>query len=582
MSRNMVYKAVICLACALTMAGCETGRVFKTFEIGGEEGVSVSRDASQSAIINHDPDWSTRQGSVAPYRIVCTEPSPDVATVLAQSVAGGGKFADKVAAEFASSSKEGLVQLAERTVAVQVLRERMFRACEAYSNGAITGTTYTLLMNRFDRAMVTVLFGEVMGGAFGRSLAAIGSINEAAEELVRLEKKLDDAQKRLEEAGDEQNIKKLTVVRDQAKTKRDAMRDLLHDLGSTVIAAGPIEAKAEPETHAFMAEIFKDFIKSHPLDDYIAACIVELERGLSTSPLKKPFDAYRQRLLDKLKDVPFRDNHQQTLAAIEGIDRRTALFEHCRSRNLLAVAEMRQREIVSFRSYEMGLKKAELLIREQEARNGATESYENAMEQCDRINEESVRDKCFATVQAMQIKYPDTVIPLLRDIPLPPSLMSSIDIQPTVMFERLKQRIPRLTRSKEQLAKREPLQIQDCDCGKEEKCQTNKRLNDERGALLEESQELLDRAEREISLSKQQELQELEHTRTDLLSKRQNATTDHEIEFYLLKLQLQSMEAKIEFNKYENILDEVETMIRKLKRHHEKMNEETEPPIREC
>ena len=105
MSRNMVFKAVICLACALTVAGCETGRVFETFEIGGEEGVSVSRDASQSAIINHDPDWLTRQGSVAPYRIVCTEPSPDVATVLAQSVAGGGKFADKVAAEFASSSK---------------------------------------------------------------------------------------------------------------------------------------------------------------------------------------------------------------------------------------------------------------------------------------------------------------------------------------------------------------------------------------------------------------------------------------------------------------------------------------------
>ena len=464
-------------------------------------------------------------------------------------------------------------------MAVQVLRERMFRACEAYSNGAITGTTYTLLMNRFDRAMVTVLFGEVMGGAFGRSLAAIGPINEAAEELVRLEKKLDDAQKRLEEAGDEQNIKELTVVRDQAKTKRDAMRDLLRDLGSTVIAAGPIEAKAGPETHAFMAEIFKDFIKSHPLDDYIAACIVELERGMST-PLERPFDAYRQRLLEKLEGGPFGDNHQQTLAAIEGIDRRTALFKHCRY-HLLEVAKMRQREIVSFRSYEMGLKKAELLIREQEARNGATESYENAMEQCDRINEESVRDKCFATVQAMQIKYLDAVIPLLRDIPLPASLMSSIDTQPTVMFERLKREIENLKNIRSQLKKQDSLPIEDSDCGREEKNKKNKKLNGERDALLKESQEWIDLAKEETSEQKKEELEELEHTRTDLFSKLQNATTAPDIERYERKLNAQFIQAKEEFNKYEDILDEVETMIRKLKRHHEKMKN-AESPVKEC
>lgn len=578
MFHTMTTKTSIVLACTLAVAGCKTeGRIFETFEIGGEEGVSISRDASQSAIINHDPDWATRQGSVFPWRIVCTEPSPDVATVLARSVAFDGKFGEKMAASFASLLKEGLVPLAERTVAVQVLRERMFRACEAYSNGAITGTTYTLLMNRFDRAMVTVLFGEVMGGAFGRSLAAIGPINTAAETLVRLDKELDDAQKALEGAKERENVKELTVARDKAKDKRNTALELLHAHVSTVTAAGSIKDKAGPETHAYMAEVFKDFLESHPLDDYIAACIVELERGFSD---KKPFDKYRRRMLEKLDNNPFGDKHQQTLAAIEGIDRRTALFQHCRD-HLDEVADTRQREFISLRNYEMALKKAELLIREQEARKGATESFVNAMEQCDKVKEKSARGKCFTTVQAMQVKYPETVIPILRNIQLPANLNGGIEIQPTVMFDRLKQMIGPLQDKRNQLAIQNPLPIEKCICGKEEKNKRNKKLNDKRDALLEESQELIDSAKKKTSSPKRQELQNLEHTRTDLLSKLQNATTARDIELYQLKLQLQFMEAKVDFRYYDHILDEVKTMSRELQRHSEKMKE-AEAPARDC
>ena len=101
---------------------------------------------------------------------------------------------------------KGLLQLAGRTVAVQLIREQMFRACEAYSNGRMTGTDYTQMMNNLNRTMVTFLLGEVAGGrkhgvlgakASASATASLGGlsgdtkkINEVAKELTAAENDL--------------------------------------------------------------------------------------------------------------------------------------------------------------------------------------------------------------------------------------------------------------------------------------------------------------------------------------------------------------------------------------------------------
>ena len=85
------------------------------------------------------------QGRISPTYITCAEPSPDVAkavsTALSVSGSGGvtlpnGVTAD-VAAAVSRARAEALVQPGERLATIQLLRDGLHRACEAYANGAL-------------------------------------------------------------------------------------------------------------------------------------------------------------------------------------------------------------------------------------------------------------------------------------------------------------------------------------------------------------------------------------------------------------------------------------------------------------
>src|SRR5439155_26809281 len=113
-------------------------------------------------------------GIVEPKRILCTEPSPDVATTLANSLGVGLSVFGYGSGSISTQQVEGLVQLGERTAAIQLLRDKMYQTCLAYANGAVSGTTYSLIMSRLDDAIVTLSLGDGAAGAFGRKLAGIG------------------------------------------------------------------------------------------------------------------------------------------------------------------------------------------------------------------------------------------------------------------------------------------------------------------------------------------------------------------------------------------------------------------------
>ena len=82
--------------------------------------------------------------------ITCAEPSPDVAKIasasfdgsLAASASSVGSVANpEIAAAVAASRAEGMAQLGQRLATIQLLRDGLFRACEAYANSAINETT---------------------------------------------------------------------------------------------------------------------------------------------------------------------------------------------------------------------------------------------------------------------------------------------------------------------------------------------------------------------------------------------------------------------------------------------------------
>jgi len=63
--------------------------------------------------------------------------------------------------------------LGERLATIQLLRDQAYRACEAFANGSINATGYTILNSRLNKTMVTLLTSEMAAGAFGRALAQI-------------------------------------------------------------------------------------------------------------------------------------------------------------------------------------------------------------------------------------------------------------------------------------------------------------------------------------------------------------------------------------------------------------------------
>jgi hypothetical protein len=115
--------------------------------------------------------------------VTCAEPSPDVAKAVASSFDSGAAVTanlpsgvnPEVAFAVSRSQAASIAQLAERLATIQTLRDGLYRACEAYANKAISETTYAAIVSRLDDTLVTLMLGEFAAGAFGRSLAAVGT-----------------------------------------------------------------------------------------------------------------------------------------------------------------------------------------------------------------------------------------------------------------------------------------------------------------------------------------------------------------------------------------------------------------------
>ncbi len=200
----------------LAATACSTAppSIFQPFTL--DRGNSVATDAGQRVIVNMKTHASSRPGRVNPERIICAEPSPDVASAVASSFGFGLNILGKANTALSNSQGTALAQLAERTITVQLLRDQMYQACQAYANGAISGTEYSLLMSRNNDAMVTLMLGESAARLVGRNLATAsvggsGSATATMPDIVKALTEAADAQDEAEDANKE--------AVDAAKTK---------------------------------------------------------------------------------------------------------------------------------------------------------------------------------------------------------------------------------------------------------------------------------------------------------------------------------------------------------------------------
>jgi hypothetical protein len=183
------------LLLALALAGCSgPNSFFAEKKTLGKESDVILTDAGARGMTATNIPPSDAVGHFAPRQINCAEPSPDVAKAIDTAFSAGISVsvtaegaqlpADaqaKIAGAVARARSEALAQMTERLPTIQLLRDGLFRACEAYANGALSPTSYALMLSRYGDTMVTMLSSDLIAGDFGRQLAAIsGSASSAS------------------------------------------------------------------------------------------------------------------------------------------------------------------------------------------------------------------------------------------------------------------------------------------------------------------------------------------------------------------------------------------------------------------
>ena len=189
--RGMQLCATMAVLAFLT--GCNSTRDFNVehHTLGTSE--ALATDAS-ARLVSATPivGGVDSTGRFKPHQINCAEPSPDVAKAIESAFSSGvtidvtGKTTDmpadlqaRLANSIAQSRSEALAQLTERLPTIQLLRDGLFRACEAYANGTLSPISYSLVLSRYGDTLVTMLGSELIAGTYGHQLATAGGTSSA-------------------------------------------------------------------------------------------------------------------------------------------------------------------------------------------------------------------------------------------------------------------------------------------------------------------------------------------------------------------------------------------------------------------
>jgi hypothetical protein len=158
------FFAVFAPLCILSLMGCQN-YIFRSFDLDGGDSLSV--DAKQRLVF-----VTERGGKRGDKRVVCAEPSPDALSAIAtagsaaiafpQVLPGGQTGQASGKGGFTQNEAAGSIGL--RTQAIQLLRDSLYRACEAYMNGVIDRAEYSFILMNIDRVMISIVGIDAIGG----------------------------------------------------------------------------------------------------------------------------------------------------------------------------------------------------------------------------------------------------------------------------------------------------------------------------------------------------------------------------------------------------------------------------------
>jgi len=77
--------------------------------------------------------------------MVCTEPSPDALSAFASAIGAGASVPTQGAASASGALHEAAASIGLRTQSITLMRDSLYRLCEAYYNGQLSKAQVMLL-----------------------------------------------------------------------------------------------------------------------------------------------------------------------------------------------------------------------------------------------------------------------------------------------------------------------------------------------------------------------------------------------------------------------------------------------------
>lgn len=178
--RVTLFLIVAVMPIILSACGAAHHSIFRNRTVRSDGPSIIAVDAKQRTILAVPHPrlvGTTREQQMR----MCAEASPDVFSVIAQSLSATGTFEQRpdpasvqaAASLAASTSEQG--STIPRTQTINMLRELMYRTCERYLNGAISELEMPIQAVRDQRLMVAILAIEQLTGAVTPPTVVIGA-----------------------------------------------------------------------------------------------------------------------------------------------------------------------------------------------------------------------------------------------------------------------------------------------------------------------------------------------------------------------------------------------------------------------
>jgi hypothetical protein len=287
---NLQKLAAVGLALLPALSGCPSTPT-RFLQLDQNTGAPVATDAKVRTILTlnrNNTELASRD-----QKVICAEPSPDVAQAVSEALTASLQVdlqnakgsSGSLGGNLNRTSSESVAELGERLATIQLLRDKMYRACEAYGNGAIGSTAYALILARHDKTMMSLLSNELAAAAFGRSLASINASSSISGSSDPAALKAQQADVKQKASAVQQDLDAKKDATADYKALMDALGVLMAlDLQSVNSSAGTSSTGVPGATGGArapdiqsIAEIHRNYIDDDGIDPLTDACIIGME-----------------------------------------------------------------------------------------------------------------------------------------------------------------------------------------------------------------------------------------------------------------------------------------------------------------